>query len=444
MQLTRKEMLGYGLGDTACGLIWNSVVMFLMFFYTDVLGISVAQAGLLLLLARVADGFWDCGVGLWVDRTHSRHGRCRPFLLYGTPLLAVLAVACFYVPPLSPQGKLVYAYVTYIGLMLTYSVVNLPYAALLAQMTADTHERTRASGVRMACATVGWMVVSGLTMPLVAWIGGGDATQGYFKTVAIYALIAVALLYACFASTRERVLAKPSPAKPWADFKLLLGSRAWNILALHSMVMYLSLLMPIGAAMYFLIYVVKAPALAPLYFLLGNVGNLVGVLVSDRLTRRFCKLQVLRTCAWIAALALLGFLWIDTGSLWQVFGLAFLVAALCFVGAPITMSMSADVADSIELSSGRRIVGLASSALSLAVKVGMGLGSAVTGAVLSYTGYQAGVDQSPQAVHGILMCMGLGPAVAMALVALVLQAYPLNRTRLSQMQADLALRRAAA
>jgi GPH family glycoside/pentoside/hexuronide:cation symporter len=281
-------------------------------------------------------------------------------------------------------------------------------------------------------------------MPLVAWIGGGDATQGYFKTVAIYALIAVALLYACFASTRERVLAKPSPAKPWADFKLLLGSRAWNILALHSMVMYLSLLMPIGAAMYFLIYVVKAPALAPLYFLLGNVGNLVGVLVSDRLTRRFCKLQVLRTCAWIAALALLGFLWIDTGSLWQVFGLAFLVAALCFVGAPITMSMSADVADSIELSSGRRIVGLASSALSLAVKVGMGLGSAVTGAVLSYTGYQAGVDQSPQAVHGILMCMGLGPAVAMALVALVLQAYPLNRTRLSQMQADLALRRAAA
>ena len=441
MRLSLKEKLGFGIGDLACNLVFNTITFYLMFFYTDVYGISAAAAATLLLLARLMDGVWDVGVGLWVDRTQSRWGRCRPFLLFAAPLLALMAVACFYVPETNQVNKLIFAYVSYIGLMMVYSLVTIPYAAMPTLITADPDQRTRLQSVRMFCGVAGSLIVSSVTLPLVGWFGKGQAAHGYFLTMSLYGVVALALLWICFARTKERVSSAAEAPEIGPDLRATLGSRPWWLLALAMLCVFTAFLLPASVTMYYFTYVVGDISRVGSFFVVGNLGSFVGILISDQLAQRFCKRDVTRCLAVCTSGIFLMYLVVDPASTWQLLTLSGLASASLFGIAPLVMSMMADTADSIELKTGRRVVGLSSSAISLAAKVGMGLGSAIAGILLTAFGYQAGAIQSLSALQGIRLSMSVAPAVTMLLFAGLMSLYPLNRSALSRIQRELALQR---
>ena len=205
MKLKFSEKLAYGLGDFASNLIFATVSTFLMYYYTDIYGLPAVVVGTILFVARFVDALWDLLLSTLIDRTKTRWGQCRPYLLFASPLLAVCVVATFTVPTGSDGFKLAYAYITYTLLMCTYSLVNIPYTAMSALMTDDPRDHTRLAAVRMFCAILGSMVVGALTLKLVAVLGGDDKPLGYQYTVALMAGVGMLLFWLTFALTRERI-----------------------------------------------------------------------------------------------------------------------------------------------------------------------------------------------------------------------------------------------
>lgn len=431
-RLSVRERIGYGAGDLASGLVWQSVGLFLMYFYTDVFGIAAAAAGTLLFVARAWDAVWDVFLGFMVDRTRSRWGRCRPYLLFGAPLLAVTAYLTYTVPPLEAHGKLVYAYATYILLMMAYSTVNIPYSALPALLSGDPAERTRLAGYRMFFAFTGALLVSAGTLSLVELLGAGDKGLGYQRTVGLMGVLAVLLLWLCFGMTRERVQTVVVPRGDWrADARALLGSRTWWPLFLASLVQFTASAMANAVGMYFLIYVVGHKDWASTYFVVGTLGMLAGVLISSRLTARFCKRRVVILTTFVTALLYLSLHGLDLGSRLQVHAWMFLVSASGAIKSPIIWSMVADTADDTELRSGRSVIGLTTSSVAFATKFGIGIGAGLAGVILAEVGYVAGAAQSAQAQQGILGIITYVPATGFLILSLLYGLYPLDRGRLA-------------
>ncbi|WP_338519528.1 MFS transporter [Alteromonas gracilis] len=204
-KLTLKEKLGYGAGDAAANLVWRGALAYLAVFYTDTFGISAAAAAMLFLVVRLSDGVTDIIMGMIADRTHTKMGKFRPWILGSTPFLGLFMVLCFTTPDLSYTGKLVYAYLTYIGLTLAYTVNNVPYSALMGVMTSDDKQRTSLSGFRFAGAFLGGLLVMGYLPMLVEYFGNGDSAQGYQYTMWLFAVLLVVLMTTTVFTTKERV-----------------------------------------------------------------------------------------------------------------------------------------------------------------------------------------------------------------------------------------------
>lgn len=204
-KLPLYEKVGYAMGDAGANLVWRGALAYLAVFYTDTFGISATAAALLFLVVRLSDGITDIIMGMIADRTQTRFGKFRPYILYSTPVLALFMVLCFTTPDLSTSNKLIYAYVTYIGLTLAYTVNNVPYSALMGVMTADDNERTKLSSFRFAGAFGGGLLVMSFLPDLVAFFGQGNDAQGYQYTMYLFASLLVVLMVITFISTQERV-----------------------------------------------------------------------------------------------------------------------------------------------------------------------------------------------------------------------------------------------
>ena len=200
-----REKVGYAMGDAAATLVWRGAIAYLAVFYTDTFGLTAAAAAMLFLVVRLTDGITDIIMGMISDRTNSRWGKFRPWILFSTPFLALMMVMCFTTPDLNPTGKLAYAYFTYIGLTLAYTMNNVPYSALMGVMTASDTERTSLSGFRFAGAFMGGLLVMGFLPDLVAYFGQGDDAQGYQLTMYLFAALLVSLMVITFATTKERI-----------------------------------------------------------------------------------------------------------------------------------------------------------------------------------------------------------------------------------------------
>jgi len=200
------EKIGYAMGDAAANLVWRGALAYLAVFYTDTFGLTAAAAAMLFLVVRLSDGVTDIIMGMIADRTTTRWGKFRPWILWSTPLLALFMVLSFTTPDLSYTGKLVYAYITYIGLTLAYTVNNVPYSALMGVMTPSDTERTSLSGFRFAGAFAGGLLVMGFLPDLVAYFGAGNDAQGYQYTMYLFAVILILLMVTTFATTKERVI----------------------------------------------------------------------------------------------------------------------------------------------------------------------------------------------------------------------------------------------
>lgn len=461
-KLPLREMLAYGCGDFASCLFWQTFMKYLPFFYTDVFGISAAALGTMLLVSRILDGFFDPAIGVWADRTQTRWGKFRPFILFGAVPFGVMGVLTFTTPELSESGKLLWAYLTYNGLMLMYTVVNIPYTAMLGVMTAKAAERTRLSSIKFVFAFSAGMVVSAILLPLANLLGddGTAPRKGWQLAFVIIGSVAFAFFMITVAGTRERIKPRSEESSPiLRDIQYLISNNAWLLLLATTLtwVLYVSLRSSVFAH-YFKYYVfggdvTREVALfgMPLTFdgllstlnAMSQAASVIGVLGTAVLATRFKKRSMFVFCFALSALATASYYVIPPTRVELLFALEVLGAA---TGAPIPVllwSMYADTADYGEWKSGRRTTGLVFSASTMGQKVGWALGPFIAFNLLGHVGFVANVDPSDAVKRSLVLLMSVAPA-ALALVSMALFSfYPLGEQRMAQIEAELKARRGA-
>ncbi len=437
------ERIGYSLGDSASNLFWKTFEFFLVLYYTDVFGLSPASVGTMLLVTRVWDAAIDPLVGMLADRTSTRWGKFRPYVLLGGPALGVSAVLAFTTPDLSGSSKLLYAYVTHSLLMLAYTVVNVPYAALLGVMTDDPQERTRLSSYRFAGAFVAGVLVQKLTLDLVGWLGNGNEARGWQLTMGLYGVLGMLLFVVTFFTTSERIPPQRTETSFGADVRALLSSRPWLTLFGLGLLVIVAFWVRGGASAYYFKYFVRDPELLGWFLASGGVAALLGALLTAQVSRLLGKRGAYAALMAAAAVTMFALYWVRSENLVLIFGLNALGAFLLGPTAPLVWSMYADTADHTEWRTGRRATGLVFAAAMFGTKLGGALGGWVTGALLTFFGYVAGIQQSAETLRGLSLMMSIVPGAVCALAAVLVLTYPLDEKTLERIMSELRATRSA-
>lgn len=445
-RLAVGEKVGYALGDTASNFYWKVFEFYLVYYYTDVFGIGAKAIGTLLLVTRGLDALADPVMGLVADRTQTRWGKFRPYLLWFALPIAAAGVLTFTVPSLGTGGKLAYAYVTYSVLMLLYTAINIPYSALMGVVTASSVERTSLSSFRFAAAFVGMVIVQKATPDLVRALGRGDAARGWQLTMALYGTLAVVLFAICFRATRERVAdpgAGGAGRDAGGDLRALLASRAWRMVIGMTLAVLVSFWIRGGATAYFFKYCVRDEGRLGWFLALSGVAGIAGVAGTPTLVRRFGKRRVYlaTVCAAAAVTALFFALPPERHAL--VLATNMLACLLLGPQAPIMWSMYADVADHVEWRSSRRTTALVFATAMFAMKLGGGVGGWSLGWLLDRFGYVPNAVQSAGALRGIALLMSVLPALCLLAAVGFAAAYPLSERRMAEIEEGLARRRAS-
>lgn len=445
-RLSAREKFGYGLGDVASNFFWQMFAIFIAKFYTDVFMLSAATLGTMLLLTRVGDAFVDPVVGMIADRTQTRWGKFRPYLLWMALPMAVTSVLAFTTPALEGDAKVVYAYVTLSLMMIAYSAINIPYSALLGVLTPDSTERTSVMSWRFAMALAPVFIIVNLTLPMAEWFGGADDPQyGWMMTMAVYSLIAVLLFVATFLMTRERVAPQArEPSSLGRDLGDLRSNRPWIILSVVGICALVHSNMRAAAGVYYFEQLVDdgsrwfGPVMTS-----GAVAFIVGVMLTSPLSRWLGKRRLYLGSMLLTALATAGLYWVPTDNLPLVWAVQVLISLFAAPTAPLIWAMYADAADYSEWKSQRRATGLVFSAASFTQKIGWALGGAGVGWVLAYFQYEPGVVPSAETRHGIVLMMSLLPAVAALLACAAMAFYTLDEPRMRGIGDELRRRQAS-
>ena len=444
MKLTVTEKVGYGLGDTASNFVWALMMNFILFYYTDIFGITAAAAGTMLLFARSTDGIADFIIGAMADRTKTRWGRFRPYLVWMCLPLGIAFVLTFTTPNFSMQGKLVYAWITYNVLMLSYSLINIPYGALSGVMTDDPLERTSLNSYRMAFAQGGGILANTSFLWLVKKFGDGDQAAGAQWTVVVFSAIAIVLFLAAFFTTTERIH-PPVDQKTRLrdDVKSLFSNRHWVVMFLAGITnITFAVVQGSGTIYYLKGYLNWGEELIAAFFLIGGVAMIIGATLTRFAVKALGKKRAFIISMVLVALTAIPFYWIPPGQTSLVF--TFRVLGMLFAGINATLfwALVADTADFSEWKFNVRTTGIVFSATTCAQKVGMGVGAALAGSLLTQFGYVANAVQTSQASRGILLLVSIVPAVGYLLVAALFSVYGLTEPICKTIREDLADRRA--
>lgn len=440
-QVPLKERISYGLGDTASNLIFTVVTTYLMFFYTDVFGLNVAAVGTLFLVARLIDALDGPLFGVLIDRTSTKWGKSRPYFLWLSVPFGIVAILTFMTPDLSPTGKLVYAYVTYIALGILYAGVNIPLSSLLPSLTSNSKERTVVNTYRMVGGQGGAFIVNAAVLPLVAFLGGGNQQQGFLYTMTLFAVVGVLLFMITFANTRERVQPKngnrPIPFKE--GVKALKGNWPWWILLVVNVLLFISTIVMNQSTIYYLRYNLDRADLVPVLNGLSSL-MLVGIIVVPFLAGKIGKRNTL----------LLGFLLAAAGQIVIYAGAEFMSVPLMVTGrsaakiglgvvAGLKFAMIADTVDYGEWKTGVRAQGLLMAASTFGVKFGMGLGGAIAAWVMSIGGYVPNQPQTASALTALEFNFVWVPLICFALSIILTMFYRLDKeeeTMKAELQQD--------
>ncbi|MEM9329504.1 MAG: glycoside-pentoside-hexuronide (GPH):cation symporter, partial [Bacteroidota bacterium] len=314
--LSITEKVGYGLGDMAANFYMGFFSYFLLYYYTDIWGLAPAAVGIMFLVSKIIDAISDPGMGLIADRTDSRWGKYRPYLLFVAVPYGLLGYLVFLGPELSDTGKLIYAYVTYILVFVAYTAINVPYSALLAVIHPLAEERTKATTYRFIFAGLGSLLITLFATPLTTYFGGGDDTKGFRLTMALFATLAVVIFFIVFLTTRERIepdVEHQSSAKD--DFAALLKNSSWIALSVMSILLIVGIAARATSVVYYVKYYFGADDSPVIFFFdriaiftaSGLAGQIVGTLITPFLTRFFQKHYLLMgMCAGHAVLLGLG------------------------------------------------------------------------------------------------------------------------------------------
>lgn len=443
-RLTRlrwREKLGFGAGDLGFNLYWTTIASFLAAFYTDVFGLSAAAAGTMIFATKMINACTDPVMGAIADRTRSRWGKFRPFLLFGAIPMAAAAVLTFTTPDLDGDAKLLWAFLTYNGMMLAYTVLSTPYSALSGVMTADSRERTTLISVRFLFAFGGGALVNKFTLPLVDWFGAGDDALGWQRTMMLYGACACVLLWVTFATARERIEPPASQrSSPWTDLRDLMQNRPWVILFALAMIIMMTITLRAGSAYYYFTYYLERPDLLPNYLLVQMLAYAVGALLAPLLVRYIDKAPLLMLLMAAVGVLSIGFYFVPPDMIWAIFVLNALISLCLGPKSPLTWSMYADTADFGEWRNGRRATAMTFSAATFAQKLGGSLGSAGMLWLLALLGYVSNAAQDGASRDGINLLQTAIPGVFALLAVAVAAGYTLRGPQLEQIQEDLSVR----
>lgn len=440
--LGRPQMLGYAVGDLGINLNFQLIGFYLAYFYTDVFGISAAHVAGLFLAARIWDAVNDPLMGYIADRTRTRWGRFRPYVLLGAIPLNLVLLACFWVPDVSETAKLVYVYVTYIMHGMAFTAVGLPYSSMTAAITQDQQERSVISSYRMFFAVVvALSVVSIGVPPFVALFGTKQA--GFFAMACIFGVTSSALLLFSASKSKERIHVAPEPYRASDIFRIILKNDALLVL---STAMFLNTCVWViysAVALYFFEYVMGDTTLQSIYFLWMLPANVAGVMAAPWLTKRYGKLKIFIWGSGIVSVFLIFRQFVPD----QMVALMFAVSMAGSFGQMLcAITQWGMLPDTVEY--GQYITGLRSEAIPYAVfsftqKIGLAVGGALTTGVLAATGYVANSTQSPEVIASIRWLFNLFPAGFSLACLLALLFYKLTPTRFDEIRTLLAAKQTA-
>lgn len=435
--LSKKEKIAYGLGDTASNIIFQTVMLFLTFFYTDIFGISPAVVGTLFLVVRVIDAVTDPIMGALTDATHTKYGSYRPYLLWLAIPFAVISVITFTTPEMDDGNKIIYAFVTYTLLMLVYTAINIPYSALGGVLSGNPNERVSIQSYRFVFGMLGGLLVTSCTLPLVKWFGNGNNEMGYQLTMLVMSCLGVVLFLICFRYTKERVSNPAHKLSLKTQLHVLWQNQPFKILCMAALVLLTSMVLRTTLAIYYVKYVLGKEDLITEFVTLGMIGNILGCACAQPLSKRLDKKAAYVYLQYISAiLSCLAFFVPNEHVL-----LAFLVYFLwCFFTQMATPLLWAKMADTIDYGvwqNGLRLTGLVYASIVFFIKLGLALGGAIAGWLLAYYQYQANVELSEATKNGILTSFTLYPAIGSVLVALIMSKYSLDNRTIKKITADL-------
>ncbi len=441
-KLQLKEKIGYACGDVASNFYWRVFDVFLFIFYTDVFGLHPAAVGTMMLVTRLIDAFSDPMMGALADRTQTRFGKFRPYLLWGIIPIVAAGVLTFTVPDFDDNGKLIWAYATYIFMMLAYTFINVPYGALLGVVTGNSQERTTLTSFRFIGAFSGGSLVAYLTPKLVEYLGQGNEALGWQLTMAVYGGVAAVLFFITFVTTQERIAPPKEQKTPiLQDIKDLTQNKPWLILFSLALIIMMTITLRGSTGTFYFKYFVEREDLIGSFSFAYMIALAVGA-ASTPIMTKFCdKRRLLMILMTIVAILSIAFYFVPKEQIMTMYVLQIAIGFVLGPKSPLVFSMYADTADFSEWKHKRRATAMVFSAAAFAQKLGGAIAGAMIGWLLASMGYVANQVQSHDSQTGIVLLMTLIPAVFAIFSVIVVRYYSLSDERIKEIQADLADRK---
>jgi len=450
-----SEKIGYGFGDMSSSMFWKIFTYYLPFFYSEIFGLTLGEAATLLLVTKLWDALFDPIMGIIADRTKTRFGKYRPYLLWMAIPFAVMGVLTFTTPAFPHGWKLFYAYASYILMMTVYSGINVPYAAMLGVVSNDAQEHTVFSSYRMFFAYGGSFLALAIFEPMRDFFGGMNSTVAWQLTMAVIGIICAVLFYCCFRMTREHVVPVENKESNsiGKDLKALVTNAPWWILLVAAIAALLFNSIRGGVAAYFFKdYVGSNDSLGfgltlscGAFLAIGEISNMVGVVLAVPISRHIGKKYT-----YIMAMIGSGVLSVvfyympqTVVGVWCMLVLQVFISAFAGMTFPLLWSMYADISDYSEYKNGRSSTGLIFSSSSMAQKFGAAFGSALILWILDAFSYNTNtsVVQLPHTLIGLNLMMSWIPAIGCVIAAVAVAFYPLTEKRLKPIATELEMRR---
>ena len=448
-----KEKIGYGFGDMSSSMFWKIFSYYLPFFYSNIFGLRLDQVGVLLMVTRIWDAVSDPMMGVIADRTRTKWGKYRPYLLLMALPFAICGIFLFTTPAASPTMKLVWAYVTYIMMMTVYTGINVPYGAMLGVMTDDSDTKTVLSSFRMFFAYGGSFIALFLWEPICNALGGYSTPAGWQHAMMIIATLCFILFLLSFAMTREK-LHTESTASIGSDLKSLVRNAPWWILIGAALCSNLFNTVRGSTVAYFFNDVIGPDVhlnlgkwgflfYAGLFLSIGEVCNMLGVAMTTPIAKVLGKKTTYMLCFAALIVLSIAFFFVPKTGYWWMIVLQVVISIFTGIISPLVWSMYADVSDFAENRDGTASTGLIFSSASMAQKFGGAFGGYAVMALLAAFGYNTatGAVQTAEAVKGLWILMSWVPAAVAALAIVIVFFYPLTKKRMEKIQEELAVKR---
>jgi len=483
IKLSVREKIGYSLGDLSANLIFQTLMTFLAFFYTDVYKIQPAAASAIIFSGGMIGAFFNPVMGIIADRTNTRWGKFRPWILWTALPFGVMAILAFSTPDFGARGKMAYALITYIILVIVYSANNLPYAALSGVLTGDIAERNSISSYRFVAVMIAQFTVQVLLLPLVLILGDGDKTKGFESTMAIFAAVGVVFFIITFLTTRERIIPKPEQkSSVREDLGDLFRNRPWIAMLILTVFVFITLALKGGSYVYYFENYLSEAHLAAFLndigfngfidglnnfftrigmhgfqwpedaptsgFSLFNAGGIifmiVGIMFSKKLADKFGKRDVFGAGLFLSTICLLVFVFYPPESITLVFITQILHGFFYGLTIPLLWAMIADVADYSEWKNNRRATAIIFSAMIFGLKAGLSIGGALVAGILAGFGYEeSALVQTPEVINGIKLSVSVFPTITFMIGIACLFFYAIDKKTEVQIEKELSERRSA-